>query len=189
MNLQNSQVHIQYADTHKNFLKLYGHKMLINSYDISSDDALLATGSVDKDIRLWDMDFGHSIKTMFAHQEAVTVVKFIPETHYLLSGSKDGHVKFWDADTYQLIMDLEENILEIKSLVVTQAGDYIVSGGLDEGIRVWKQSNDQTIATDMEEKQMEKMMIEDYAKEKLEKNEDKTRYEDLKHGEEIIEAL
>ena len=117
------------------------------------------------------------------------MVKFIPETHYLLSGSKDGHVKFWDADTYQLIMDLEENILEIKSLVVTQAGDYIVSGGLDEGIRVWKQSNDQTIATDMEEKQMEKMMIEDYAKEKLEKNEDKTRYEDLKHGEEIIEAL
>ena len=111
MNLQNSQVHIQYADTHKNFLKLYGHKMPILSYNLSTDDALLATGSVDKDVRLWDMDFGHSIKSIFAHQEAVTVVKFIPETHYLLSGSKDGHVKFWDADTYQLIMDLEENIL------------------------------------------------------------------------------
>ena len=53
---------------------------------------------------------------------------------------------------------------------MTQAGDYIVAGGLDEGMRVWKQSNDQTIATDMEEKQMEKMMIEDYAKEKLGKN-------------------
>lgn len=30
---------------------------------------------------------------------------------------------------------------------------------------------------------MEKVMIEDYAKEKLDKNEEKTRYEDLKHGE------
>lgn len=86
-------------------------------------------------------------------------------------------------------MDFEENILEIKSLVVTQAGDYFVSGGLDQGMRVWKQSNDQTIATDMEEKQMQKMMIEDYAKEKLDKNQEKTRYEDLKHGEQIIEAL
>lgn len=106
VNLQNSQLHIQYADTHKNFLKLYGHKMLVTSFDLSSDDALLATGSVDKDIRLWDMDFGHSIKTIFAHQEAVTTVRFIPDTHYLLSGSKDGHIKFWDADSYQLIMDL-----------------------------------------------------------------------------------
>ena len=54
--------------------------------------------------------------------------------------------------------------------MVTNAGDSIVAGGLDEGFRVWKQTNDQTIATDMEEKQMEKVMIEDYAKEKLGKN-------------------
>ena len=105
VSLQNSQIYIQYSDTHKNFLKLYGHKMPILAYDLSSDNNLLATGSVDKDIRLWDMDFGHSIKTIFAHQEAITAVKFIPETHYLLSGSRDGHLKFWDADTYQLVMD------------------------------------------------------------------------------------
>jgi U3 small nucleolar RNA-associated protein 12 len=66
--LQNSQVVINYADTHKMFLKLYGHKLPILSFDLSSDDAILATGSVDKDIRLWDMDFGHSIKAIFAHQ-------------------------------------------------------------------------------------------------------------------------
>lgn len=68
VNLQNSQIVINYADTHKNFLKLYGHKLPIFSFDIATDDSILATGSVDKDIRLWDMDFGHSIKTIFAHQ-------------------------------------------------------------------------------------------------------------------------
>ena len=66
--LQNSQLYVEYSDSRKNFLKLYGHKMPVLSYDIASDDALLASGSVDKDIRLWDMDFGHSIKTIFAHQ-------------------------------------------------------------------------------------------------------------------------
>jgi U3 small nucleolar RNA-associated protein 12 len=66
--LQNSQVVINYADTNKMFLKLYGHKLPILSFDVSSDDAILATGSIDKDIRLWDMDFGHSIKAIFAHQ-------------------------------------------------------------------------------------------------------------------------
>lgn len=62
------QIYIQYSDTNKNYLKLYGHKLPILSFDISSDDTILATGSVDKDIRLWDMDFGHSIKSIFAHQ-------------------------------------------------------------------------------------------------------------------------
>jgi U3 small nucleolar RNA-associated protein 12 len=111
VNLQNSQIHIMYSDSNKNCLKLYGHKLPINSFDISSDDALLATGSTDKDIRFWDMDFGHCIKTLFAHSEAVTTVRFITDTHYLLTGSKDGHLKFWDGDTHQLIMDFDESIL------------------------------------------------------------------------------
>lgn len=106
VNLQNSQIYIQYADTNKNCLKLYGHKMPINSFDISSDDSLLVSGSIDKDIRFWDLDFGHSIKTVFAHSQAVTAVKFIHDTHYVITGSKDGHVKFWDGDTHELIMDL-----------------------------------------------------------------------------------
>lgn len=77
VNLQNSQIHVQYSDTNKSCLKLYGHKLPINCFDISSDDALLVSGSIDKDIRFWDLDFGHSIKTIFAHGEAVTAVKFI----------------------------------------------------------------------------------------------------------------
>ena len=80
--------------------------MPILSFDVSDDDAIIATGSADKDIKLWDMDFGHCIKSIFAHQEPITVVKFIKETHYLLSTSKDGHIKFWDIDTQQLIIDL-----------------------------------------------------------------------------------
>jgi len=67
VNLQNSQININFSDTNKNCLKLYGHKLPITSIDISSDDSLLVSGSVDKDIRLWDLDFGHCIKSIFAH--------------------------------------------------------------------------------------------------------------------------
>lgn len=97
----------------------------------------------------------------------MTAVKFIHDTHYVISGSKDGHVKFWDGDTHELIMDLQENILEIRSLAITTAGDYIIAGGLDGGFRVWKQTNDQTIAGDQAEKNMDKVMIEEYATEKF----------------------
>lgn len=103
--MQNSQIHLLFSDSHKTFLKLYGHKLPITSFNISSDGAILASGSLDKDIKLWDMDFGHCIKSVFAHEQGVTNVKFIPNTHYLVSVSKDSHVKFWDMDTHQLIQN------------------------------------------------------------------------------------
>lgn len=96
---------------------------------------------------------------------------------------KDAHVKFWDGDTHELIQDFEESLLEVKALAVTESGDHIFAGGLDGGFRVWKQTNNQTIASDQEDKKMEKVMIEEYAVHKFAANEDKTRYEDLKHGE------
>ena len=80
-------------------------------------------------------------------------------------------------------MDLGESLVEIKSIGVTNGGDYIVAGGLDEGFRVWKQTNNQIVASDTQEQQLEKVMMEDYAKEKLDKKDEKIMYEDLKHGE------
>lgn len=100
VSLHNCQIHIFFADTGKQFLKLYGHKLPITSFDISSDNSLLVSCSVDKDIRFWDMDFGHSIKTIFAHEQPVTNVKFIKDTHYVVSTGKDAHVKFWDGDSH-----------------------------------------------------------------------------------------
>ena len=69
-------------------------------------------------------------------------------------------MKFWDLDTYQLILDIDGNILEIKSVAASTAGDIIISGGLDGGFRVWKQTGDQVVAGDQEEKNAEKVLIE-----------------------------
>ena len=57
-----------YIDSFKLFLSLYGHKLPVLSFDISSDNMLLASGSADKNIRIWGMDFGDIHKSIFAHQ-------------------------------------------------------------------------------------------------------------------------
>ena len=100
-----------FADTGKQFLKLYGHKLPITAFDISSDNTLLVSASVDKDIKFWDLDFGHCIKSVFAHELPVTNVRFIKDTHYVATTGKDAHVKFWDGDTHELIQDFEESLL------------------------------------------------------------------------------
>lgn len=44
-----------YTDSMKLLLNLYGHKLPVLSFDISSDGNLLATGSADKNLKIWGM--------------------------------------------------------------------------------------------------------------------------------------
>ncbi len=68
-------------------------------------------------------------------------------------------------------MDFEDCVGEIKSICVSSSGDYVVAGGVDGGFRVWRQTNEQIYFAEQQEKRNEKMMIEDYANQKLETNE------------------
>ncbi|CAG8816354.1 3223_t:CDS:1, partial [Racocetra persica] len=66
--------------------------------DISSDNKLLATGSADKNIKIWGLDFGDCHKSIFAHQDSITCVQFVQGTHYIFSAGKDKLMKYWDGD-------------------------------------------------------------------------------------------
>lgn len=70
----------------------------VTSIDISSDNKLVVTASSDKNVKIWGLDFGDCHKSMFAHDDIVTAVAFVKDTHYFFTGSKDGTVKYWDGD-------------------------------------------------------------------------------------------
>ena len=61
------ELQVFFTDSLKFFISLYGHKLPVLSMDISSDGALLASGSADKNIKIWGMDFGDCRKSLFAH--------------------------------------------------------------------------------------------------------------------------
>ena len=81
--LLDSTVKVFFTDSLK-FL-LYGHKLPGLSMDISSDSTLLVTGSADKNIKVWGLDFGDCHKSLFAHADSVMQVAFVPNTHYVYS--------------------------------------------------------------------------------------------------------
>jgi U3 small nucleolar RNA-associated protein 12 len=101
VSLLDLSIRIFYSDSDKEYLSLYGHKLAVHCMDISSDCTLLASGSNDKNIRLWGLDYGDCKKSIFAHNGAVSSLSFIRDTHYLLSTGKDGVSKHWDGDTYE----------------------------------------------------------------------------------------
>lgn len=54
-------------DSLKFYLSLYGHKLPVMCIDISSDGELIVTGSQDKNLKIWGLDFGDCHKSIFAH--------------------------------------------------------------------------------------------------------------------------
>ena len=50
-----------------------------------ADSTLLVTGSADKNIKVWGLDFGDCHRSLFAHADSVMAVAFVPNTHYLFT--------------------------------------------------------------------------------------------------------
>ncbi|XP_050908036.1 T-complex protein 1 subunit theta [Lathyrus oleraceus] len=69
------------------------HKLPVLCMNISSDGDLIVTGSADKNIKIWGLDFGDCHKSIFAHADSVMAVQFVPKMHYVFSVGKDRVVK------------------------------------------------------------------------------------------------
>lgn len=72
--LLDSTVKVFHDDSLKFFLSLYGHKLPVMSMDISDDGALLATGSADKTVKIWGLDFGDCHRSLLAHDDSIMVI-------------------------------------------------------------------------------------------------------------------
>jgi WD40 repeat protein len=58
--------------------------------------AILASGSDDKTLRVWDVQTGQCQHTLEGHSKSVSSVVFSPDGSQLASGSWDETVRVWD---------------------------------------------------------------------------------------------
>lgn len=71
----------------------------VTSVAISYDGRLVATGSLDKMVRVWDTHTGQLMEQLEGHRDSVYSVAFMPNENELISGSLDKTIKLWKLGT------------------------------------------------------------------------------------------
>ncbi|MEC4814157.1 MAG: hypothetical protein SAK29_12910, partial [Scytonema sp. PMC 1069.18] len=93
---------------------LLGHSQNVYSITYSPDGKTLASGSMDRSIKLWSTD-GRLLNTLTGHQNAVNSVIFSPDSKTLASGSDDKTIKLWSVDG-NLLKTLTGHTAEVTSV-------------------------------------------------------------------------
>ncbi|URD83570.1 Dip2/Utp12 Family [Musa troglodytarum] len=152
VSLLDCTIKVFFVDSLKFFLSLYGHKLPVLCMDISSDGDLIVSGSADKNLKIWGLDFGDCHKSIFAHADSVMDVKFC--------GERSPH-KYWDADKFELLLTLEGHHAEVWCLAVSNRGDFIVTGSHDRSIRRWDRTEEPFFIEEEREKRLEEIFESD----------------------------
>lgn len=112
---------------------LVGHSGVIVTIAKYSDETRVVTGSMDKQIIVWDTNTLKSCQILSEHCGSVRSV-VLNDTH-IFSGSTDSFIKVWSKETYGLIHTLEGHQGPISILAVSNR--HLFSCGVTDGVKYW----------------------------------------------------
>jgi WD40 repeat protein len=116
---------------------LEGHNSAVVSVAYSPDGKLIASGSWDQTVRVWNAATGTLQHTLTGHNRSVYSVGFSPDGKHIASCSSDQTVRVWDAATGTLQHTLTGHNHEVNSVGFSPDGKHIASGSRDQTVRVW----------------------------------------------------
>lgn len=118
----------------------------------SPDGKMLASGSQDTTVQLWDIEKRSKLVTLEAHEGWITAVAFSADGKTLASGDANKVIKLWDVDTHKERATLLGHKNTISTLTFAPKGTSpysgcLASGSYDGTIRFWDPNNGKQLVT------------------------------------------
>jgi WD40 repeat protein len=106
------------------------------SIAFSPDDDMLACGSKDGTVRIWDIQTSVLVQSFAGHGGRIFSVVFSPCGNMIVSGSDDNTIRIWDI-SIGCKCALTGHTESVSAVCWSGTGDRVISGSWDASVRVW----------------------------------------------------
>lgn len=117
---------------------LSGHGDQIFSSKFNHDGSLVASGSFDRQIFLWNTKTNENYAVLTGHQGAILSVQWSKDSSQLYSASTDKTCQVWDAETGERVRKMRGHTSIVNTCCVARdASSHLVTGSDDGTIKIW----------------------------------------------------
>ena len=123
------------------------HSDCVNSVCWSPDGRYLASGSVDNDIIIWNVNNGERVRILEGHSYSVFSISWSPNGKYLASSSEgfyhdgieESDIFLWDPETGEILQELQGNAGYANCITWSPDGKYLLEGSGSGAVRIWSE--------------------------------------------------
>lgn len=123
----------------------------IRSLAYSAERQLIAVGSDDRLVRIWNAKTGEAIKTLQGYSDRIWTVAVSPVAEmgliYLASGSDDGKIRLWNAATGECLRTFSGHQGRVRHVSFSPDGTLLASASHDRSIKLWNVKTGECLKT------------------------------------------
>jgi autophagy-related protein 16 len=116
--------------------KLGAHSAEVTCVTFSRSGMIMATGSTDKTVKLWDAPSGQNKTALAGPTQSVMCIQFSPSDDALLGASNDNACRIWGVDTFRLRHTLTGHVGKVFSATFAES-QKVITGSHDRTIKLW----------------------------------------------------
>jgi WD40 repeat protein len=126
---------------------LEGHSGMVEGVAVGADGRRAVSASVDKTLKVWDLETGRTLCTLEGHFASVNAAAVFADGQRAISASADKTLKVWNLEIGSPLRTLEGHSAWVNGVAVFANGRRAISASADKTLKVWNLENGSPLQT------------------------------------------